>query len=78
MIIRTLRPCLIQGRNVAAGFVLDLGEADAKAALAAGDAAEEVAAPAQRVPQPSPYAPAAEPAADPKPHGPARLRATQE
>ncbi len=38
MIIRTLRPCEVAGRTVAAGLTLDLGEAQANALIDAGDA----------------------------------------
>jgi hypothetical protein len=64
MRIRTLRPCLIAGRNVPAGLVLDLAEAVAAAAIKAGDAAEEVAPAPVRARMPSPYDPPAAAPAD--------------
>lgn len=66
MLIRTLRPCLIAGRNVPAALVLDLDEAIAAAAIAAGDAVAQDAAQPARARMPSPYDPApAPPAATP-------------
>ncbi len=54
MIIRTLRPCEVAGRTVAAGLTLDMVEAQANALIDAGDA-EQPGAP--------PPAPPAEPEA---------------
>lgn len=50
MIIRTLRPCEVAGRTVAAGLMLDLPETQAQALVDAGDAEQpappQAAAPA--------------------------------
>lgn len=50
MIIRTLRPCEVAGRTVAAGLTLDLIEAQANALIDAGDAAPANDAPGAQAP----------------------------
>lgn len=56
MIIRTLRPCLVAGRNVATGLLLDLPEGQAQALVDAGDAGDAAGPEAD-----APAAPAAAP-----------------
>lgn len=58
MLIRTLRPCLVQGREVRAGLCLDLPPPQAEALIEAGDA--ERWDPPARGREPDPYLDAAE------------------
>jgi len=66
MLIRTKRPCEIQGRTVAAGLPLDLPEEQAMPLLEAGDA-EPWEPPPRREPPSEPQAAPAEPATPPEP-----------
>lgn len=66
MLIRTLRPCEIAGRNVPAGLPLDLPEDQAQALVEAG-AAEPYAPPTR-----ADLAPKAAPEPEPAPAKPAR------
>lgn len=56
MIIRTLRPCEVAGRTVAAGLLLDLLESDAAALIDAGDAERPGGQPAAPADEPQHYA----------------------
>lgn len=61
MLIRTLRPCVVRGRDARAFACVDLPDAEAAALIDAGDA--EPWAPVERERQPNPYLDAAEAAA---------------
>lgn len=61
MLIRTVRPCQVRGRDARAHACLDLPDAEAQALIDAGDA--EVWVPVERARMPNAYLDAAEAAA---------------